>query len=153
MPIGETGGAKRGWSFFRAGGFDQVDIKSGADLAALDQLDEKLWAAVACPVKGLHLDSQTLALVDTDGDGRIRVPELIAAAKWACSMLKDSDRLLDSSASLPLSNINDATPEGKGLLASAKQILKNLGKADATAISTDDSADTVPHICPNHLQR
>lgn len=33
------------WKFFRAGGFDQVRIDTGADLLALDQLDQKLWVA------------------------------------------------------------------------------------------------------------
>ena len=41
----------------------------------------------------------------------------------------------------PLAAINDATPEGKQLLASAKQICANLGKKDATAISLADASD------------
>src|SRR5262245_49255638 len=32
----------RNWKFFRAGGFDQVRLETGADLLALDQLDQKL---------------------------------------------------------------------------------------------------------------
>ena len=130
------------WHFFRAGGFDQVQFKSGADLQNLDQLDQKLWAALACPTRGLEFDSKTMALIDADQDGRIRSPEVLAAVKWACAQVKDAGELLKGSAALPLSGINDATPEGKQLLASAKQILKNLGKADATAISVDDVADT-----------
>ena len=54
------------WKFFRAGGFDQVKLESGADLANLDQLDQKLWVALACPTTGLEFDSRTLDLVDTD---------------------------------------------------------------------------------------
>ena len=130
------------WKFFRAGGFDQVKIETGADIANLDQLDQKLWVALACPTTGLEFDAKTLALVDTDKDGRIRVPELIAAAKWATRLLKNPDDLLKSSPSLPLSAINDATPEGKQLAASARQILANLGKKDAAAITLDDTADT-----------
>src|SRR5215467_14242286 len=94
------------WRFFRAGGFDQVRLDTGADLLALDQLDQKLWVALACPTTGLEFDSRTLALIDTDGDGRIRPPELIAAAKWTCSLLKDPSDLLKSSPFLPLSAIN-----------------------------------------------
>ena len=131
------------WKFFRAGGFDQVKIESGADLANLDQLDQKLWVALACPTRGLEFDKQTLDLIDTDQDGRIRVPELIAAAKWATSLLKNTDDITKCSPALPLASINDATPEGKQLLASARQILVNLGKADASAISIEDAADTV----------
>ena len=76
-------GPSKQWQFFRAGGFDQVALESGADLMALDQLDQKLWVALACPTTGLEFDAKTLALIDTDKDGRIRAPELIAAVKWA----------------------------------------------------------------------
>ncbi len=62
------------WNFFRAGGFDQVRIESGADLMCLDQLDQKLWLALACPTHGLEFDAKTLELIDTDKDGRIRAP-------------------------------------------------------------------------------
>jgi len=130
------------WKFFRAGAFDQVKLSSGADLACLDELDQKLWVALACPTTGLEFDARTLALIDKDGDGRIRPPELIAAAKWACSLLKNPDELLKSAPSLPLSAINDSLPEGQQLLASARQILSTLGKKDATAITVEDTADT-----------
>jgi len=59
------------WHFVRLGGFDQVRLETGADLLALDQLDQKLWAALSCPTQGLEFDEKTLALIDTDGDGRI----------------------------------------------------------------------------------
>ena len=131
------------WKFFRAGGFDQVKLETGADLANLDQLDQKLWVALACPTRGLHFDNRTMDLIDTDKDGRVRVPELIAAAKWATNMLKNTDDITKCSPSLSLSAINDASPEGKQLLASAKQILVNLGKPEAATISIDDAADTV----------
>ena len=126
------------WKFFRAGGFDQVKLESAADLASLDQLDQKLWVALACPTQGVELDSQTLQLIDTDANGRIRAPELIAAAKWATGLLKDPDLLLRGMPSLPLNAINDATPEGKAILDSAKQILAGLGKKDATELTLDD---------------
>jgi hypothetical protein len=130
------------WHFFRAGGFDQVKIKSGADIANLDQLDPKLWVALACPTQGLEFDSKTLALMDTDKDGRIRVPEIVAAAKWTCANLKNPDLLLRSAAALPLAEINVETPEGHQLYCSAKQLLANLGKKDADTITPEDTADT-----------
>ena len=130
------------WKFFRTGELDQVSLETGADLLALEQLDQKLWVALSCPVKGLELDEKTLALIDTDGDGRIRVPELLAAIKWAAARLKEPGDLLKGSAMLPLAAVNDSTPEGRVLLASAKQVLANLGKSGATTISADDAADT-----------
>jgi hypothetical protein len=130
------------WKFFRAGGFDQVRLASGADLMNLDQLDQKLWVALACPTAGLEFDPITLALIDSDNDGRIRVPELIAAIKWAGSMLKDSNQLVSGGNALPLCSINDATPEGKALLASARRILGNLGKDESLSLAIEDACDT-----------
>ena len=143
--------SKHTWRFFRAGGFDQVRLDTGADLMALDELDQKLWVALACPTSGLEFDARTLALIDTDKDGRIRPPELIAAVKWAGSCLKSADELLKSSPSLPLSSINDTSPEGKQLLASARQILANLGEKDASAITLEHTADTVRIFAQTHF--
>ena len=68
--------------FFRAGGVDQIMLDAGA-LVHLASLDEKLWLALACPTHGLELDARTLDLIDTDKDGRIRPPEVLAAVAWA----------------------------------------------------------------------
>jgi hypothetical protein len=139
MPIDKT---KHKWRFFRAGGFEQVLLESGADLLALRELDQKLWAALSCPADGIEFDSQTLALIDTDNDGRIRAPELLAAIEWAGSILRDPDSLVKGTGKVPLSAIADSA-EGKRLLASARQILKNLGKKDAFEITLDDTTDRV----------
>jgi hypothetical protein len=130
------------WKFFRTGGLDQVSLESGADLLNLGQLDQKLWVALSCPVKGLELDEKTLAMIDSDGDGRIRVPELLAAIQWASVRLKDTGDLLKGDAALPLAAISETTPEGKIVLSSARQILTNVGKKDAAAISAADASDT-----------
>lgn len=129
------------WTFFRAGGFDQVKLASGADLLNLGKLDQKLWVALACPTSGLEVDARTLSLIDADGDGRVRAPELIAAAQFAGRHLKNPDDLLKGKASLSLDAIDDSTEEGKCLLAAAKQVLKNLGKAGEDAILAEDLSD------------
>ena len=129
------------WSFFRAGGFDQVRFESGADLSNLDRLDQKLWAALSCPTRGVEFDATTLDLIDTDKDGRVRAPEILAVVRWACGLVKNPEVLLRSNGALELSAINDATPEGQQVLASAREILANLGKKDAASISVEDTAD------------
>lgn len=131
------------WTFFRAGGFDQVKLATGADIVNIGSLDQKLWVALACPTNGLEIDARTLALIDADGDGRVRASELVAAAEFAGRNLKNPDDLLKGEAALPLAAISDASPEGKMLLSSARQILANIGKPDATSISIDDIADPV----------
>ena len=129
------------WRFFRAGGSDQVALERGADLLALDQLDPKLWVALACPVKGLELDERTLALMDTDGDGRIRVPEVLAAVQWTAGVLTSLDTVLKGG-DLPLAAINEGSEEGRRIAASAREILANLGKAGQATIGVAETMET-----------
>ncbi len=125
------------WKFFRAGGFNQVVISSGADLLNLDQLDQKLWVALACPTTGVEFDKTTLALIDTDKDGRVRAPELIAAAKWVAGLIKNPDDLLKGSPTLKPSAISEATPEGKLIASFARQVL---GKGDNDEVTFVEAA-------------
>jgi hypothetical protein len=130
------------WQFARSGGFDQVKLETAADLANLEQLDQKLWAALACPVRGLEFDERTLTLIDTDNDGRIRAPEIVAAVQWCEDHLKDLAALKAGTDKVPLAQINDQTANGRAILASARQLLKDLGKPGATEISLADVTDT-----------
>ena len=129
------------WRFFRAGGFDQVKLETGADLMSLAQLDQKLWVALACPIAGLEFDSKTAALIDTDHDGRIRAPELMAALKWAGAVLQNPDLLIEGGDSVPLAAINQSSIEGAEILAAIKHILVQLGRTQAGTISLADAAD------------
>jgi hypothetical protein len=133
-------GAHR-WVFRRLGGLDQVALDRAEDLRHLPGLDPKLWVALACPVKGLELDPRTLALLDTDGDGRVRVPEVVAAVRWCDARLKDLGVLVPGADALPLAEIDDARPEGKALLAAARRILASLGRPDAPSVAPADVAD------------
>lgn len=127
--------------FYRAGGLDQMRFETGADIAALGRLDRKLWVALACPVKGLEFDERTLALIDADGDGRVRAAEVVTAVDFLSARLKTLDTLLPGSDALALDAINDTTPEGQAALASARRILSNLGREGADAIAFADIAD------------
>ncbi len=129
------------WHFHRIGGFDQVALSTAADLEHLHELDQKLWTALACPVKGLELDEKTLSHIDTDKDGRIRVPELLAAIAWSKPYFKDLAVLLSGQDSLPLDAFAD-TPEGRSAATSARRILASLGKPQQTSLSLADAADT-----------
>ena len=44
--------------------------------------DFKNWCAISCPVEGLRFDKRTLELLDSDGDGHIRTPEVVAAVEY-----------------------------------------------------------------------
>jgi hypothetical protein len=130
------------WTFHRLGALDQVSLDRAEDLRNLPALDQKLWVALGCPVKGLELDARTLELLDTDKDGRVRAPEVVAAVQWCDARLKDLGVLRASQESLALGEIDEGRPEGRALLAAARQVLASLGKADAAAVAIADVADT-----------
>lgn len=139
--MGEVTATPHRWRFYRVGGLDQVALETAADLEHLDQLDQKLWVALSCPVKGLELDERTLALLDLDQDGRVRSPEILAALRWCRVRLKDLGALLPGRPALPLAAISEATPEGRALLGAARQILASLGKPEAAEVGVDDVKD------------
>ena len=112
------------FKFFRAGGFDQVRIDTAADLLALKELDQKLWVALSCPVKGIEFDTRTLALIDTDNDGHLRAPELLAAIDWAAARLNDPGVLAQQLDGVPLSAIKDDDTTAQ-LLAAARGLLQD----------------------------
>ncbi|HPS12805.1 MAG TPA: hypothetical protein PLB87_05970 [Prolixibacteraceae bacterium] len=131
------------WQFSRIGGMNRVSLESGEDLLHLDSLDQKLWTALSCPVKGLEIDPKTLELIDGDHDGKIRVPEVLEAVRWITSVVKDANCLLEKKSVMPLSVINTNTPLGKISYASSKQILANIGKPDAEELTVEEASDTV----------
>jgi len=139
------------WQFSRSGGFDQVRLESAQDLAHLGELDLKLWAALACPVKGLEFDERTLALIDTDGDGRVRAPEVIAAVQWCGARLKDLAALKARTDALPLASLDDSGAPGKAVLASARRLLSGLGKPQAAALTLADVDDTARSFAQTRL--
>lgn len=131
------------WSFSTVGGIKRVNLEKGSDLQHLGELDQKLWTALSCPVNGLEMDTRTLQLIDTDSDGKIRVPEVLAAVQWMCEVLVNPGDLLKQSAALPLSAINQQTEAGQKLHASAQTILKYLGKAEVEVLMPEDTTDSV----------
>lgn len=118
------------WRFFRAGGFDQVRLDTAAELLNIGELDQKLWVALSCPVKGIEFDARTLAFVDTDGDGQVRAPELIAAVQWAGARLKDTEVLAQKLPGVPLAAIRDDDAEGAAIAAAARMLLADIGSGD-----------------------
>lgn len=131
------------WSFSSVGGVKRVNFDSGRDILALEHLDQKLWTVLSCPTSGLEIDAATLELIDGDKDGHIKVTEMLAAIKWIGSIINNPDDLMKQNALFPLSAINESSAEGKILMASAKNILKNLGRPDATTLTVEETSDRV----------
>ena len=128
------------WQFDTIGGAARVKLTSGQDIAHLDELDPKMWTVLSCPVKGLEIDEKSLGYVDCDGDGKIRINDVVATAKWITRAVKNPDVILYGPDSFDLDSFNQDDENGLKLYNSAKQILANLGK-DGNVISIADVAD------------
>ena len=128
------------WHFVNIGGSARVRINSGDDIAHLSELDPKMWTVLSCPTTGLEIDDKSLKYMDCDGDGKLRVNDVIAVSQWITSVLKDNDLILKGVDSIDINFINTEDANGKKLYSSAKQILENLGK-EGNIISLADTAD------------
>lgn len=128
------------WNYTYVGGVPRVQMATGADIAHLDELNEKLWTVLSCPVKGLEIDEKSLGYIDANKDGQVHVTEVQAAAKWLCAVLKDADLLLRGVDRLSLSDINAETAEGKQVLDAVAKVLASLGTPDAQEITLTDTS-------------
>ena len=100
--------AKYKWNFATVGNVTRVRIQSGEDIRHLGELDKKMWTVLSCPVNGLEISADSLSLMDVDGDGKLRLKEVVATADYLCAALKDPKSLLAQSDEIALDNIADA---------------------------------------------
>ena len=128
------------WEFANIGGSSRVKISTGEDIAHLDELDPKMWTVLSCPVTGLEIDDKSLAYMDCDGDGKLRINDVICTSKWISGAVKDLNILTSGSDSIDLEQLDQENEVGKKLYNSAKQILENLGR-EGTVISIADTKD------------
>ena len=110
------------------GGVTRVCIQSAEDIRHLGELDKKMWTVLSCPVNGLEISSDSLSLMDQDGDGQLRLKEVVATADWLCATLKDAQSLFEKKDSIAIDNISD-----ESLVAVARKV-----NADADVISLAD---------------
>ena len=131
------------WEFENIGGSSRVRITTGEDIAHLHELDPKMWTVLSCPVKGLEIDEKSLNYMDCDGDGKLRVNDVICMSKWLTGALKDPDLLLEGKDSIDVEQFDQDSPDGLKLYKSAREILSDLNKegnvitlADATNVGS-----------------
>ena len=124
------------WKYISLGGVTRVNIETGEDIAHLSELDQKKWTTLSCPTKGLEFDQKTLELLDTDHDGHIKVPEIIAASQWLTACLKDNEDVIKGLPTICGNRIDASTSAGAELLAALKDV--------ATAAAECDYSDELP---------
>ncbi|MDE2260062.1 MAG: hypothetical protein KGK17_07060 [Betaproteobacteria bacterium] len=128
----------RRWRFFRAGGFDQVRLDDAEDLLAIGSLDQKLWVALSCPVKGIQFDDRTLSFIDADADGQVRAFELISAVHWAADRLVDPSLLGQGLNGIAPGEIRVDTEAGQSLADEARLLADDLGKSRDERLTVEE---------------
>lgn len=131
--------ARHPWRFFRAGGAAQVRLTSSDDLRHLRSLDRTLWAALAMPVAGVAGDRRTLALLDADGDGRVRADDILDAVDFVVERLREPADALTGTRALPLDALRDDTAAGRAVRAAADLVLSR--RPGVREVTVDDVAD------------
>ena len=101
--------SKHIWKFANIGGNTRVVITNGKDIQHLAELDEKLWAVLACPVSGLEISDESLKHMDDNGDQKIHIADVVRTAQWLCQALRDPQVLFEGKAALALTDIQDET--------------------------------------------
>lgn len=123
------------WEFVKIGGSSRVKIDSGEDLKHLAELDQKMWTVLSCPVKGLEIDQKSLEYIDTDGDGKIHLTDVVKTAKWLTDAVRNPDLLLEGKDQICIDEFNQDTPVGASLYKTACEILNCLAKKDIISLS------------------
>ena len=102
-------------AFFRAARTPQPALLRGADVEWLADLDRTNWLVLSRPTALPGREDPVAALLDGNGDGRVRVPEVLAAIDWLRPRLASFDRLFLPFAGLVPDDLRADTPEGKPL--------------------------------------
>lgn len=126
------------WKFCSIGGVTRVNISTGEDIAHLGELDQKLWTVLSCPIKGLEFDEKTLAMMDCDNDGKVRVNEIVKASQWLCNVLRDPQLIIDGGDGILLSDFSDSDEGVK---------LKNVATNILQSLDVEGDKITIEHTC------
>lgn len=138
------------WHFVQNGGLVQVCISSIDDVLNLDKLDPKFWTALTCPVSGLEFSEETLNLLDSDKNGRVRVPEILGVVSYIKKYFKKPEIIMQEGDSIPLESLSQELFDcGHTVVDSARSVLKILGKADSEEICYSDVSSSDKLFTPN----
>ncbi|MBQ8938659.1 MAG: hypothetical protein IJ047_00350 [Paludibacteraceae bacterium] len=136
--------AKYKWSFANVGGVTRVRIQSAEDIRHLGELDKKMWTVLSCPVNGLEISSDSLSLMDMDGDGKLRLKEVVATAEWLCANLKEPKSLFAQKDEVEIANIADEAIAAVAKKIAGKENTISLAAVQAAIDGVTIEEQTVP---------
>jgi len=121
--------------FTRFGRSLHLRIDDAADLCHIQELDEAHWVSTSAPILTINADPRFLALLDGDGDGRVRVEELRSAVSWLLAHLKDHSCVRDGNKELVLASVDPAAPDGEQILLAAGKVCDRVGETSRSSIT------------------
>lgn len=136
--------AKYNWSFANVGGVTRVRIHSGEDIRHLGELDKKMWTVLSCPTTGLEISEESLKAMDLDGDGKLRLKEVVAAAEWLCAVLKEPKSLLAQKDELAIDEIADEAIKTVAKKIAGKKKSISLADVDAAIAAITIEEQPIP---------
>lgn len=138
--------SKYNWTFATIGNVTRVRIHSGEDIRHLGELDKKMWTVLSCPVNGLEISEESLHLMDIDGDGKLRLKEVVATADYLCATLVNPDSLFQQSDEIALDNIADEAlkPVAEKLAAEGKVSLAAVDAAIGAVTIEEQAVPAAP---------
>ena len=117
------------------GGVTRVRIHDAEDIRHLGELDKKMWTVLSCPVHGLEICDDSLQAMDLDGDGKLRLKEVVATSEWLCSTLKDPQSLFEQKDSIAIDNIAD-----ESIVAVAEKVKSQESGVKSVSLADVDAA-------------
>lgn len=118
------------YRFERYGSASHLVIDDANDLKKAVDLDPALWVASSVPAACMNFDSEVLAVVDGNGDGRITHHELITAISWTLDVLKDHSGISEARATIRADQIDETHPDGKAMRRSCGKIIARYSVPD-----------------------
>ena len=94
------------WRFVQNGGLIQPQISTIDDVLNIENLDPKMWTALACPVSGLEFSEETLTLLDSDKNGRVRIPEIISVINYIKKYFSNPQVIMTEGDSIPIEDLS-----------------------------------------------
>ena len=110
-------------------GLVQLEITTADDLAQMHELPAARWSSTSVPVEQLLCDPDLLRYIDLDGNGRIRVQELLAAHDWLRAHLRNTSRIAARTDTVHLDDLDTSQPDAARLRALARKRIKASGQA------------------------
>ncbi|MDI3282860.1 hypothetical protein [Polyangium sp. 15x6] len=110
-------------------GLVQLKLETAEDLAQIHALPAARWSSTSVPIDQLLCDEALLRYVDIDGNGRVRVQELLAAHDWLRARLRNTSRIAERTDTVHIDDLDPSQPDAARLRALAKKRIKASGQA------------------------